>query len=542
MDRSILTELAALREERAAAAEAARGPTRKAKKQRVDCGPPSSDRSGDAALARSLQAADERKMAQRSAQCAEDERLARSLQSEGGSAPIYRPTSSSAAATAAAPWPQRVSWREAQHEIGRCGNFDHCSKGNSFFVCDAMGETTAHGIEPVPLPGQTITYTRLPHVRKGEGVKHRPGVDGVTTQKRAQTRAFTPFTMGLFEGHVETIVLNRSAGTGAAQASSPPPGGERVFVLRNFDGVRGRRLARALEGAYGVDVLEGKGTGAKCAAAQGNNCQDDYRKVYPPRMFLDAQMAEVLRPLLDGAIAAVNASITATESSSPPSAFVSSSASAPASAASRRPRPGKELISLRRGERASAELTAGEAQILRFKQRSGGGGSSSSRRGGGGGRRGNRMHVHLDKHGTRWVALLSLGATSKFVVDNALLCERCFIRSTRPEHAARRIAPNLSRGGTGAGAGEAKQWHTFACPSCREIDLQSGDVLLFFGDPRAAVAHGSLDTVPTKPAEDAGAAATGAAGPSGLPAWCDGVRVSCQYRLTTTYGVTSVPW
>ena len=26
----------------------------------------------------------------------------------------------------------------------------------------------------------------------------------------------------------------------------------------------------------GVDVLESKGSSAKCAAAQGNNCQDDY--------------------------------------------------------------------------------------------------------------------------------------------------------------------------------------------------------------------------------------------------------------------------
>jgi hypothetical protein len=34
--------------------------------------------------------------------------------------------------------------------------------------------------------------------------------------------------------------------------------------------------------------LEAKGIGAKCAAAMGNNCQDDYSKLYPARMFLDA--------------------------------------------------------------------------------------------------------------------------------------------------------------------------------------------------------------------------------------------------------------
>tara|TARA_B110000208_G_scaffold52867_1_gene69373 strand:- start:220 stop:573 length:354 start_codon:yes stop_codon:yes gene_type:complete len=103
--------------------------------------------------------------------------------------------------------------------------------------------------------------------------------------------------------------------------------------------------------------------------------------------------------------------------------------------------------------------------------------------------------------------------------------------------------------GTGAGKGQAKKWHSFACPSCNEIDLRSGDVLLFFGDPAAGVAHGSLDTVRMKEEEeeeeeeeggDDGSMAAG--GPGGLPAWCDNVRVSCQYRLTTTYGVTRSSW
>ena len=43
---------------------------------------------------------------------------------------------------------------------------------------------------------------------------------------------------------------------------------------------------------------------------------------------------------------------------------------------------------------------------------------------------------------------MTLGATSKFVVDNALKCERCFTRSSLPKHKSLRIVPNLSRGGT----------------------------------------------------------------------------------------------
>ena len=162
------------------------------------------------------------------------------------------------------------------------------------------------------------------------------------------------------------------------------------------------------------------------------------------------------------------------------------------------------------------------------------------------------MHVHVDQPGTRWVALMTLGATSKFVVDNALKCERCFTRSSLPKHKSLRIVPNLSRGGTGGGKGQAKKWHSFACPSCNEIDLRSGDVLLFFGDPATGVAHGSLDTVrmmieeeeeeEEEEAEEERDGGSRAGGPGGLPAWCDNVRVSCQYRLTTTYGVTRSSW
>ena len=132
------------------------------------------------------------------------------------------------------------------------------------------------------------------------------------------------------------------------------------------------QLARSLEGCYGLDVLEGKGSGAKCAAAQGNNCQDSYMKLYPTRMFLDAGLSELMRPVLDGTMAAVNATL-----------------------------PPHGQLSLRDGE-GVGEIVTGEAQVLRFK------GARSGH--------GDRMHVHIDKKGTRWVAIMSMGETSTFIL------------------------------------------------------------------------------------------------------------------------------
>jgi hypothetical protein len=248
-----------------------------------------------------------------------------------------------------------------------------------------------------------------------------------------------------------------------------------------------RAHARTCFVCSGLDVLEGAGTGAKCAAAMGNNCQDDYRKLYPPRMFLDDSLGELMRPLLDATLREVNAQ-----------------------KASRRLPP----LSLRRGE-CAREMVVGETQILRF--RGAGSGKTVDGRSGG-----NRMHVHCDRPGTRWVALMALGDTSSFVVDNALTCEACFLPSRKPEHEGARIRPNLNRGGTGErtpGGHGYKEWHKIRCPSCRTVELRSGDCLLFYGCPTASVAHGCLST-------HAGTC------PRHLPPWCLGGRVSTQYRIT----------
>ena len=72
------------------------------------------------------------------------------------------------------PWPRLVTWFEMQHEPARCGNFDVCSNGSSFFTCitkcgdQQYQDQTAHGLEPRPMPGQRFTLKYLPHSGTGD--------------------------------------------------------------------------------------------------------------------------------------------------------------------------------------------------------------------------------------------------------------------------------------------------------------------------------------------------------------------------------------
>jgi hypothetical protein len=176
-------------------------------------------------------------------------------------------------------------------------------------------------------------------------------------------------------------------------------------------------------------------------------------------MFLEHRTA-LLAPLLPALLTAVNASLAS----------------------------GTPKLSMQRG--ASGQPEVGEAQILRFL--------TSAKAGA----PGSRMHVHVDKPGTRWVGLIALGDASTFLLDHAPRCKRCW-----------------TGGGTGTPGKTWKQWHSVSCPTCREVTLASGDCLLFFAAPSAGVAHGTLATL------------RGTA-PDGLPSWCYGGRVSCQYRQT----------
>jgi hypothetical protein len=185
-----------------------------------------------------------------------------------------------------APWPKELTWYEMQHKPRCCGNFDVCSNGSTMFQCvtrhhgELYRDSTAHGLLPRPMPGQKFVLKYMPHTDIGDpecalGVRNgpillanggerkvRPGLDGIERVVTALTPSFTPFTMPPFAGRVEPLSLG--------------PHGETAFVLRNFDGRRGALIAERLERAFGLDVLDppsGKGTDAKCAAAQGNNCQ-----------------------------------------------------------------------------------------------------------------------------------------------------------------------------------------------------------------------------------------------------------------------------
>ena len=72
-----------------------------------------------------------------------------------------------------APWPKELTWYELQHEPNKCGNFDVCSNGTSFFACvtrhngQQYRDHTAHGLEPRPMPGQRLTIKYLPHNELG---------------------------------------------------------------------------------------------------------------------------------------------------------------------------------------------------------------------------------------------------------------------------------------------------------------------------------------------------------------------------------------
>jgi hypothetical protein len=354
----------------------------------------------DAALAARLQRDED------AAWMRDDQAMAASLQQEEhahyGGAPSSEDVSG-------APWPKELTWYELQHEPNKCGNFDVCSNGNSYFACvtrhngQQYRDHTAHGLEPRPMPGQRLTIKYLPHDELGgelagiaaeaaRGLRvgkrplaaggerqPRPDKDGTSKVVLARTPTHTPFEMTAFSGHIERV----------------PLGGEMAYVLRNWDGCKGATLAARLEAAFGLDIVappDGKGTMAKCAAAQGNNCQDNYTKLYPLRMFLEHR-TDLLAPLLRAALDAVNAAAT----------------------------PGQPALSIRRGE--TGVPFVGEAQILRFVSGSAGAGSAGGGGGSGdGGGGGARMHVHVDKPGTRWVAILALGDSSTFLLDHAPRC------------------------------------------------------------------------------------------------------------------------
>ena len=74
-----------------------------------------------------------------------------------------------------------------------------------------------------------------------------------------------------------------------------------------------------------------------------------------------------------------------------------------------------------------------------------------------------------------------------------------------------------------------RDWHRTGCASCVELELRSGDLLLFKGNPAHDVAHGALDTVADT-------------GPEDMPTWAQGCRVSMQYRVRMPTGPPARGW
>ena len=423
-----------------------------------------------------------------------------------------------------------------------CGDFNSCNKGSTFFYCTEMKEHTAHGVLPVPFAGQTIELQRLATVRKWNKTTNQfeyidnPKINNNNNNKSTSTAVpvgwtgtklsmtkisgtsvYKPFAMPPFYGAVEVYNLggNGSRGRGSGNANTNNP---TAYVLRNYDGRNGQLLATALEHAYGIDVLSGKGTNAKCAAAMGGNCQDKYDKLYPARMFLDERNAGMMQPILTECLATVNIHLQKNTSNNNSGGGDTVSAGAAATAVSQ--------LSLQHGSK-QGECVVGESQVLRFKSNTVTRGtskkkmwsSSSSSSSSSCNSISSRMHLHLDMPGTRWVAIASLGDTGNFFLDNASVCDRCYLPSNLTKDRGKRIRPNLSRAGFGTNTPNYKEWHTVQCKSCTPISLESGDCLLFFGHPTALVAHGSIGTQPNT-------------SPGHLPTWAKGCRVSVQYRQT----------
>ena len=138
--------------------------------------------------------------------------------------------------------------------------------------------------------------------KKGENIPNTKLYGRETIGDFVQTSKtpFRQFFMPTFAGTIESIDL------GIERFDGKTKGGT-AWILRNFDGQHGSILAENLISSYGLEILTAKGSVAKCAAAQGNNGQDTYQKLYPPRMMMDVTNGDIMRPLLLSCISEVNA-------------------------------------------------------------------------------------------------------------------------------------------------------------------------------------------------------------------------------------------
>ncbi|KAI9021287.1 hypothetical protein DFJ74DRAFT_672503 [Hyaloraphidium curvatum] len=234
-------------------------------------------------------------------------------------------------------------------------------------------------------------------------------------------------------------------------------GGPRpFFVFRNVDGCGGVELARRFEKVFGASTLEAKSLGIHCGAiSTGGACKDRNEKVWPRGMGLDYARGFKLGDMLTGLL---------------------------------------ELAEKRYGAGVMVDKgnpNALQMQVIKYRP-----GRTTD---------GGDFHPHLDGPQTGWVAIASIGHSVRFCVDLYTRCRRFFHKGWCPATGVKQ-------------AGDMTRWKSQSCFSCTELDLNSGDIILFHGNPLSGCSHGVLGTMRDRP------------GPSSLPRWAKGVRLSFQLR------------
>lgn len=114
-------------------------------------------------------------------------------------------------------------------------------------------------------------------------------------------------------------------------------------------------------------------------------------------------------------------------------------------------------------------------------------------------------HPHVDGNQTGWVAIASIGHGVDFAVDLSSRCHKYFHKGYCPATGVR-------------SKGNMQLWKSQFCPTCRVINLRSGDLILFYGNPEGQCCHGVLGTRADQ------------RGHPGLPRWAQKVRMSFQVR------------
>jgi len=265
-----------------------------------------------------------------------------------------------------------------------------------------------------------------------------------------------------------------------------------VVVFENIDGEHGMAIGAALQRLQGDDLSgAAKGSGMHCGVAMGANCGDTYKVMYShdtEGVESDRGVETYFKALLDSA----------------------------KRAACERVWPGDDAVSRSLfAEERSHDL---EAKLHRY--------AGPGPRGGGDA----YMHPHLDAYGAGWVLLVSMGATAKFVFCNGVLKESasfdgCLVpvsvgEADRANWPCCRLPWSANLGGGGydknvynyRGAWTHEQqcqgrWRPGEeeapeCPHCRQIEMKSGDAILFHGGPEHGNLHGVAGVKDEPPPED----------------------------------------